>query len=228
MPSHLRNGKDLSFEQRRAAERAAARDAGRIRQQQQLADLASRSRAPELPLPSAFHSYHELPNANGPASSIRQSSANNGLSAPGSAIDHPSVLGDQPAAGYTLSPAALEKIRRSREQQQGSQTQPAIGVPPVVTRPLATPSAQMPLNDYVAPESHRVMLRSLDKMDRSTRNQVALQDLERSMATVIPAQEEFMTISSILQGQWFLFINAQRRGNMRLMRTALLQAVSTQ
>jgi hypothetical protein len=86
----------------------------------------------------------------------------------------------------------------------------------------------MPLNDYVAPESHRVMLRSLDKMDRSTRNQVALQDLERSMATVIPAQEEFMTISSILQGQWFLFINAQRRGNMRLMRTALLQAVSTQ
>ncbi|PLW46853.1 hypothetical protein PCANC_06560 [Puccinia coronata f. sp. avenae] len=118
MPSHLRNGKDLLFEQRRAAERAAARDAGRIRQQQQLADLASRSSAPELPLPSAFHSYHELPNANGPASSIRQSSANNGLSAPGSAIDHPSVLGDQPAAGYTLSPAALEKIRRSREQQQ--------------------------------------------------------------------------------------------------------------
>jgi hypothetical protein len=111
---------------------------------------------------------------------------------------------------------------------QGSQTQPAIGVPPVVTRLSATPSAQMPLNDYVAPESHRVMLRSLDKMDRSTRNQVALQDLERSMATVIPAQEEFMTISSILQGQWFLFINAQRRGNMRLMRTALLQAVSTQ
>ncbi|PLW38741.1 hypothetical protein PCANC_19308 [Puccinia coronata f. sp. avenae] len=118
MPSHLRNGKDLLFEQRRAAKRAAARDAGRIRQQQQLADLASCSSAPELPLPSAFHSYHELPNANGPASSIRQSSANNGLSAPGSAIDHPSVLGDQPAAGYTLSPAALEKIRRSREQQQ--------------------------------------------------------------------------------------------------------------
>ncbi|PLW37980.1 hypothetical protein PCASD_10063 [Puccinia coronata f. sp. avenae] len=86
----------------------------------------------------------------------------------------------------------------------------------------------MPLNDYVAPKSHVVMLRSLDKMDRSTRNQVALQDLERSMATVIPAQEEFMTISSILQGQWFLFINAQRRGNMCLMRTALLQAVSTQ
>ncbi|PLW32231.1 hypothetical protein PCANC_17995 [Puccinia coronata f. sp. avenae] len=228
MPSHLRNGKDLSFEQSRAAKRAAARDAGRIWQQQQLANLASCSSAPELPLPSAFHSYHKLPNANGPASSIRQSRANNGLSAPGSSIDHPSVLGDQPAAGYTLSPAALEKIRRSGEQQQGSQTQPAIGVLPVVTRPSATPSAQMPLNNHVAPKSHRVMLRSLDEMDRSTCNQVALQDLERSMATVIPAQEEFMTISSILQGQWFLFINAQRRGNMRLMRTALLQAVSTQ
>ncbi|PLW25387.1 hypothetical protein PCANC_27357 [Puccinia coronata f. sp. avenae] len=219
MLSHLRNGKDLLFEQRRAAERAAARDAGRIQQQQQLANLASCSRAPELPLPSAFHSYHKLPNADGPASSVRQSRANNGLSTPGSAVNHPSVLGDQPAAGYTLSPAALEK---------GSETQPAIGVPPVVTRPLATSSAQMLLNDYVAPKSHRVMLRSLDKMERSTRNQVALQDLERSMATVIPAQDEFMTISSILQGQWFLFINAQRRGNMHLMRTALLQAVSTQ
>ncbi|PLW38434.1 hypothetical protein PCANC_16806 [Puccinia coronata f. sp. avenae] len=135
MPSHLRNGKDLLFEQRRAAKRAAARDAGRIWQQQQLADLASRSSAPELPLLSAFHSYQELPNADGPASSIRKSRANNGLSAPGSAIDHPSVLGDQPAA---------------------------------------------------------------------------------------------VTISSILQGQWFLFINVQRRGNMSLMRTALLQAVSTQ
>ncbi|PLW32568.1 hypothetical protein PCANC_03278 [Puccinia coronata f. sp. avenae] len=114
MPSHLTNGKDLLFEQRRAAKRAAARDAGRIRQQQQLADLASCSSAPQLPLPSAFHSYHELPNADGPASSIRQSSTTNGLSAPGSAIDHPSVLGDQPVAGYT----ALEKIRRSGEQQQ--------------------------------------------------------------------------------------------------------------
>ncbi|PLW33423.1 hypothetical protein PCANC_05218 [Puccinia coronata f. sp. avenae] len=118
MPSHSRNGKDLLFEQRRAAKRAAAREAGRIRQQQQLANLASRSSAPELPLPSAFHRYHELPNADGPASSVRQSSSNNGLSAPGSAVDHPSVLGDQPAAGYTLSPAALEKIRRSGEQQQ--------------------------------------------------------------------------------------------------------------
>ncbi|PLW39829.1 hypothetical protein PCANC_20670 [Puccinia coronata f. sp. avenae] len=118
MPSHLRNRKDLLFEQRRAAKRAAARDAGRIRQQPQLANLASRSSAPELPLPSAFHSYHELPNADGPASSVRKSSANNGLSSPGSAVDHPSVLGNQPAAGYTLSPAALEKIRCSGERQQ--------------------------------------------------------------------------------------------------------------
>ncbi|PLW30495.1 hypothetical protein PCASD_20835 [Puccinia coronata f. sp. avenae] len=152
MPSHLRNGKDLSFEQRRAAERAAARDAGRIRQQQQLADLASRSSAPELPLPSAFHSYHELPNANGPASSIRQSSANNGLSAPGAAIDHPSVLGDQPAAGYTLSPAALEKIRRSREQQQVAGATSSINLSRAIE---LRPTSDLCATGLSDPASHR-------------------------------------------------------------------------
>ncbi|PLW31292.1 hypothetical protein PCASD_15186 [Puccinia coronata f. sp. avenae] len=152
MPSHLRNGKDLLFEQRRAAKRAAARDAGRIRQQQQLADLASRSSAPELPLPSAFHSYHELPNANGPASFIRQSSANNGLSAPGSAIDHPSVLGDQPAAGYTLSPAALEKIRRSREQQQVAGATSSINLSRAIE---LRPTSDLCATGLSDPASHR-------------------------------------------------------------------------
>ncbi|PLW25274.1 hypothetical protein PCASD_26583 [Puccinia coronata f. sp. avenae] len=152
MPSHLRNGKDLLFEQRRTAKRAAARDAGRIRQQQQLADLASHSSAPELPLPSAFHSYHKLPNANGPASSIRQSSANNGLSAPGSAIDHPSVLGDQPAAGYTLSPAALEKIRRSREQQQVAGATSSINLSRAIE---LRPTSDLCATGLSDPASHR-------------------------------------------------------------------------
>ncbi|PLW38268.1 hypothetical protein PCANC_14904 [Puccinia coronata f. sp. avenae] len=107
MPSHLRNGKDLLFEQRRAAKRAAARDAGRIRQQQRLADLASRSGAPELPLSASLRGYHKLPGADGPASSVGQSGATSGLSAPGNA---------QPT-GYTLSPAALVRLRRVREQQ---------------------------------------------------------------------------------------------------------------
>ncbi|PLW25702.1 hypothetical protein PCANC_28065 [Puccinia coronata f. sp. avenae] len=149
----LRNGKDLLFEQRRAAKRAAARDAGTNWQQQQLADLTSRSSSPELPLPSAFHSYHELPNANGPASSIRQSSANNGLSAPGSAIDHPSVLGNQPAAGYTLSPAALKKIRLSGEQQQVAGATSSINLSGAIKlRPTSDLCASTGLSD---PASHR-------------------------------------------------------------------------
>ncbi|PLW22059.1 hypothetical protein PCASD_19449 [Puccinia coronata f. sp. avenae] len=152
MPSHLRNGKDLLFEQRRAAKRAAARDAGRIRQQQQLADLASRSSAPELPLPSAFHNYHKLPNSNGPASSIRQSSANNGLSAPGSTIDHPSVLRNQPAAGYTLSPAALEKIRRSREQQQVAGATSSINLSRAIK---LRPTSDLCATGLSDPASHR-------------------------------------------------------------------------
>ncbi|PLW36042.1 hypothetical protein PCANC_16100 [Puccinia coronata f. sp. avenae] len=152
MPSHLRNGKDLLFEQRRAAERAAAREAGRIRQQQQLANLASRSSAPELPLPSAFYRYHELPNANGPASSVRQSSANNVLSAPGSAVDHPSVLGDQPAAGYTLSPAALEKIRRSRERQQVAGATSSINLSRAIE---LRPTSDLCATGLSDPASHR-------------------------------------------------------------------------
>ncbi|PLW54066.1 hypothetical protein PCANC_06434 [Puccinia coronata f. sp. avenae] len=150
--SLIMSGKDLLFEQGRAAERAAARDAGRIRQQKQLADLASCSSAPELPLPSAFHSYHELPNANGPASSIRQSSANNGLSAPGSAIDHPSVLGDQPAAGYTLIPAALEKIRRSREQQQVAGATSSINLSRAIE---LRPTSDLCATGLSDPASHR-------------------------------------------------------------------------
>ncbi|PLW37916.1 hypothetical protein PCANC_15186 [Puccinia coronata f. sp. avenae] len=152
MPSHLRNGKDLSFEKRRAAKRAAARDAGRVRQQQQLANLASCSSAPELPLPSAFHSYHKLPNANGPASSIRQSSANNGLSAPGSAIDHSSILGNQPAAGYTLSPAALEKIRRSGEQQQVAGATSSINLSRAIE---LRPTSDLCATGLSDPASHR-------------------------------------------------------------------------
>ncbi|PLW50236.1 hypothetical protein PCANC_12754 [Puccinia coronata f. sp. avenae] len=123
MPSHLRNGKDLLFEQRRA-----------------------------LPLPSASHSYHELPNADGLASSIRQSSANNGLSAPGSAIDHPSVLGNQPAAGYTLSPAALEKIRRSGEQQQVAGATSSINLSRAIE---LRPTSDLCATGLSDPASHR-------------------------------------------------------------------------
>ena len=43
---------------------------------------------------------------------------------------------------------------------QGSQTQPAIEVPPVATHPSATSSSRLHLNDCVAPESRYVMLTS--------------------------------------------------------------------
>ncbi|PLW41928.1 hypothetical protein PCASD_12795 [Puccinia coronata f. sp. avenae] len=107
MPSHLRNGKDLLFKQHHTAKQAAARDAGRVWQQQQLADLASRSGAPELPIPSAVLGYHKLSGANGPASAVRQNGTTRGLSAPGNA---------QPA-GYTFSPAALKRLCWTRELQ---------------------------------------------------------------------------------------------------------------
>jgi hypothetical protein len=47
---------------------------------------------------------------------------------------------------------------------QGSQTQSAIGVLPVATPLLATPSAQLHLKDYVAPKSSNMMLTSFYRM----------------------------------------------------------------
>jgi hypothetical protein len=112
MPSHLRNGKDHSFEQLRAAEQAAKRDAERLRQQQRLAEIASRHSGFEQPS-DRLGQYNRFPSvgdpisAGYPSSSVGQSSAAN----------YYGPSGDQPTVGYTFSPAALERLRQTREQQ---------------------------------------------------------------------------------------------------------------
>ncbi|PLW56937.1 hypothetical protein PCANC_01227 [Puccinia coronata f. sp. avenae] len=112
MPSHLRNGKDLSFEQLRAAEQAAKRDAERVRQQQQLTEIASCHSAVEQPS-DRLGQYNQLPSvsdqvsAGHPPSPVGKSSA----------ADYHSPSGDQPTFGYTFSPAALERLRQTCEQQ---------------------------------------------------------------------------------------------------------------
>ncbi|PLW08801.1 hypothetical protein PCANC_26026 [Puccinia coronata f. sp. avenae] len=89
MPSHLRNGKDLSFEQQRAAERAAKRA-------QQLYQQAA-----EPPSTAGLPRVDEQP------SSVEHQQT----------VKHPSTVRSSPPSAYTLSPAALERLRQSQEQQ---------------------------------------------------------------------------------------------------------------
>jgi hypothetical protein len=84
MPSHLRNGKDLSFEQQRAAKRA-----------QQLYQ-----QAPEPPSTAGLQRVDKQP------SSVEHQQT----------VEHPSAVGKSPPSAYTLSPAALERLRQSQEQ----------------------------------------------------------------------------------------------------------------
>ncbi|PLW50818.1 hypothetical protein PCANC_14303 [Puccinia coronata f. sp. avenae] len=136
MPSHLRNGKDLSFEQQRAAERAAELETERARQQRKLAETSGRQSAFEHPSSTYQHSPNKLPSSVNHSCSFEQASAVIDSSAPKfcSAAEFPisigyranegpdpashrSAAGGYPPVGYTLSPAALERLRRSRELQ---------------------------------------------------------------------------------------------------------------
>ncbi|PLW21259.1 hypothetical protein PCASD_17579 [Puccinia coronata f. sp. avenae] len=234
MPSHLRNGKALLFEQRRAIKQAAARDAGRVQQQQRLADLASRSGSPDLPILSALLSCHKLSGANGPASAIRQSGTTSGLSAPGNA---------QPTS-YTLSPAALERLRWTQDLQLNAhgprRDQPARDGASLPSRP-----GHSPLRDLLASKIHGSSVKQVNacpptaptnehlrgrgvSVAPTPYNQLALRGRETSVDTEMPAQDKLTTMSNIFQGQWLLFVNAKEANNFWLMRIALNQAISTQ
>ncbi|PLW29666.1 hypothetical protein PCASD_20220 [Puccinia coronata f. sp. avenae] len=143
MPSHLRNGKDLSFEQLHAAKRAAERKAERAQQQLRLVEIAGCQGASEQPSATKQYGPNELPSSvNQPSSyeptstaeltsatsdklqrvadrssAIRDSILNK-LSDPAS---HRSAAGGYPPVGYSLSPAALERLRRAQEQQRDAQ-----------------------------------------------------------------------------------------------------------
>ncbi|PLW32039.1 hypothetical protein PCANC_26939 [Puccinia coronata f. sp. avenae] len=88
MPSHLRNGKDLSFEQQREAKRAAKRD-------QQLYQQAA-----EPP------SIARLPCVDKQPRSVDHQKA----------VEYPSAAVDGLPSAYTLSPAALKRLRRAQEK----------------------------------------------------------------------------------------------------------------
>ncbi|PLW47440.1 hypothetical protein PCASD_04414 [Puccinia coronata f. sp. avenae] len=143
MPSHLRNGKDLSFEQLHAAKRAAERKAERAQQQLRLVETAGCQGASEQPSATKQYGPNELPSSvNQPSSfeptstaeltsatsdklqrvadrssAIRDSILNK-LSDPAS---HRSAAGGYPPVGYSLSPAALERLSRAQEQQRDAQ-----------------------------------------------------------------------------------------------------------
>ncbi|PLW41023.1 hypothetical protein PCANC_21411 [Puccinia coronata f. sp. avenae] len=57
-----------------------------------------------------------------------------------------------------------------------------------------------------------------------TPNQLVL----REMTKAPHSQDQVTTMSNILQGQWLLYVNAQEKNNIRLMRIALNQAIITQ
>ncbi|PLW10068.1 hypothetical protein PCASD_26015, partial [Puccinia coronata f. sp. avenae] len=95
MPSHLRNGKDLSFEQQEAAKRESKKAAKRAQQRLQRAtDRVDLGRLSEL-----------------------VSSSDLGTTKLHNPSSHRSAAGGYLPVGYTFSLAALERLRRAQEQQ---------------------------------------------------------------------------------------------------------------
>jgi hypothetical protein len=109
MPSHLRNGKDLSFKQLRAAEREAEKRG----QQQRASGIAARdSYVKPLSPSNNLGTYNHPVGVSDPTGNVYTASS----FGQSRAVDYLSSSGDQQPAGYTFSPAALERLRRSREQ----------------------------------------------------------------------------------------------------------------
>ncbi|PLW50066.1 hypothetical protein PCANC_08173 [Puccinia coronata f. sp. avenae] len=126
MPSHLRNGKDLLFEQQRAAKRAA----------EQALQLPQRAdeRHGTISSPSVFGHPHSLEPARAATDQLQSSAELHRVAGHTSAAEPPNTIGDSilnkqvvavshPTApqttepsGYTFSPSALERLRRAREQ----------------------------------------------------------------------------------------------------------------
>ena len=103
MPSHLRNGKDLSFEQLRTKRRE---------QQQQVAETVARQSSIKPPSTSDHLGINEYP--------ASVSDPTGAVYPPGSDGQRSTAVqlgpsGDQPPVGYTFSPAALERLQRTRE-----------------------------------------------------------------------------------------------------------------
>ncbi|PLW16054.1 hypothetical protein PCANC_15359 [Puccinia coronata f. sp. avenae] len=146
MPSHLRNGKDLLFEQQMAAKQAAERaqqlqqraeelhgaissprvigqpssiepiSAAKLTSTAKLTSVAKLTSAAELTSAAKLTSaaQDKLQRVADPSSANRDSVFNE-LSDPAS---HRSAAGGYPPVGYSLSPAALERLRCAREQQR--------------------------------------------------------------------------------------------------------------
>ncbi|PLW12044.1 hypothetical protein PCASD_23738 [Puccinia coronata f. sp. avenae] len=122
MPSHLRNGKDLSFEQLHAAKIAAERKAERARQQQRLVEIAGAKVLLSNPAPTTNTV---------PMSSLAQSTVPTPLNKPALSTTPAPLSSTMPLS--SLSPLATEPTN--------AQTQQVTGALPRGILPLAIPSA---------------------------------------------------------------------------------------
>ncbi|PLW37200.1 hypothetical protein PCANC_24081 [Puccinia coronata f. sp. avenae] len=122
MPSHLRNGKDLSFEQLHASKIAAERKAERARQQQRLVEIAGRQGASEQPSANNHYGPNELP----------------------SSVNCPTPL-NKPALSTTPAPLSstvpLSSLLPLATEPTNAQTQQVTGALPRGILLLAIPSA---------------------------------------------------------------------------------------
>ncbi|PLW57308.1 hypothetical protein PCANC_02434 [Puccinia coronata f. sp. avenae] len=164
MPSHLRNGKDLSFEQQRSAERAAELETERARQQRKLAETSGHQSAFEHPSSTYQHSPNELPSSVNHSRSVEHYSAVNHSRAAELPIaigyqankrtdpaSHRSAAGGYPPVGYTLSPAALERLCRTSEQQPNILDD--IGFQPVKASPPSSGETANPCLKQISSDS---------------------------------------------------------------------------
>ncbi|PLW35476.1 hypothetical protein PCASD_12702 [Puccinia coronata f. sp. avenae] len=112
MPSHLRNGKDLSFEQQEAAKRESKKAAERAQQRLQRATEQQQPEGAKLASNLDYSSRVDF----GRLAEIVSSSylGTTELHDPAS---HRSAAGGYPPVGYTFSPAALELLSRAQEQR---------------------------------------------------------------------------------------------------------------
>ncbi|PLW31564.1 hypothetical protein PCASD_19103 [Puccinia coronata f. sp. avenae] len=269
MPSHLRNGKDLSFEQLRAAER----DAERRRQQQRVAKIVARQSAIEPLSPSDYlGEYDQLPSVGNPNSTSYSLSAVGQTSAvgessvveqhavyPSSVVEQNHIVDpnvapcDPPSGGYSFSPAALERLRRSREQQfdaHGSRrNRPARDGASLPARPGYSALGSFlpgsvhgnriePFNACPPPSGETALCGLAQGSPASIDGRVYDADTDSPLSPHerIPKKGNVDRPLTLQpggpqgqgNGQWLLFVNAKETNNYRLMRIALNQAMSTQ
>jgi hypothetical protein len=132
MPSHLRSGKDLSFEQQLAAEKASEKAAERA--QYHLGRAATEQAQHQLQNAAKPHGVAGFPNANEYHSAAEIAGSSSSL-----------VVTSEPIpSGYNLSPAVLERLRRAQQQfsdaRSGRNQSAQEGANlPTTTRPGSSP-----------------------------------------------------------------------------------------